>query len=324
MKIDRSAQTLAFVAVLCLSSLTSCKRSPESIAVIPPTCGTLIWETMHGGVAVEAVQDHLHLYWNAPVQEGDTQRQIHFLELALKRNYAGIVIVPDETFAFRTPVQKAVEDSVPVVVVDNELGIHSDRYLSYVLNDEAAGGRMAAERIIHILHGQGSVAILGADPQIQSINAREISLERTLAAEAPQIHIAVRELGDLSVPHEQQAAERLFHADHPVDAIVTLSATSMRGAYYARIASENPKRIPIVGFDQERLAAIKAGDIDSVVIQNTYAIGQTAIQHIASQLQGRSVPEKVYVEPILLTSANYDDHDLRPITRFPMFPWSEQ
>src|SRR5437868_8783159 len=91
-------------ALLAVVALSSCRTSSRTVAVIPPTCGTLLWETMHGGVAIEAVRNQFHLYWNAPVQEGDTQKQIGFLELALQRHYAGIVIVPDETFAFRTPV----------------------------------------------------------------------------------------------------------------------------------------------------------------------------------------------------------------------------
>jgi ribose transport system substrate-binding protein len=279
---------------------------------------------MHGGAAVEARRNHLHLYWNAPTQESDTQKQIGFLELALRRKYGGIVIVPDETFAFRTPIQQAIAKSVPVVVVDNELGIQPERYLSYVLNDEVAGGQLAARRVAQIVGGKGSIAILGANPHLQSLNTRELSLVHTLAVESPGIHIAVREIGDLSVPHEQQTAERLFHSDHPVDAIIALSASSMRGAYYACLESDRPKRIRIIGFDQERLPAVKAGEIDSVVIQNTYELGKIAIDHITAQIQGRPVSERVYVKPILLTQENFDSIDLRRITRFPMFPWNEQ
>lgn len=322
---SRFLKPLTVIAIAAsLLGLTSCRSTIPTIAVIPPTSGTLLWETMHGGAASEARNHHLHLYWNAPTEEGDTQKQIGFLELALDRHYAGIVVVPDETFAFRTPVQRAIESSVPVVVINNELGLPSERYLSYVLNDEAEGGQLAARRVAAILHGNGSIAILGSNPHLQSLHKRELSLERTLAIEFPQIHITVRKLGDMSVPHEQQAAEQLFDAAHPVDAIIALTATSMRGAYYARIETTRSKLIPIVGFDQERLPAIKAGQIDSIVIQNTFEIGRIALSNIAAQRQGKPVAERVYVKPVLLTQSNFDSPELKHITRYPMFPWSDQ
>jgi ribose transport system substrate-binding protein len=318
-------QTLRMFAIASiLLGMTSCHAPIPTIAVIPPVTGTLLWETMHGGAAAEARKHHLHLYWNAPPEEGDTQKQIGFLERALNRHYAGIVLVPDETFAFRTPVQHAIDNSVPVVVINNELGLPSERYLSYVLNDEVEGGRLAARRVAAILHGKGSIAILGTNPHLQSLHKRELSLERTLATEFPQIHIAVRKLGDRSLPHEQQTAEQLFDAAHPVDAIIALTTTSMRGAYYAQIETQRSRSIPIIGFDQERLPAIKAGEIDSIVIQNTFEIGRIALSNIAAEKAGDPVAERVYVKPILLTRANLDSPQLKRITLYPMFPWSEQ
>ena len=53
------------------------------------------------------------------------------------------------------------------MVVGTELGIDPDSNLSYVLNDEVAGGRLAARRLGLILAGQGAVAILGLDPKLR-------------------------------------------------------------------------------------------------------------------------------------------------------------
>jgi ribose transport system substrate-binding protein len=304
---------------------SGCQRGPATVAVIPRTCGTRLWEPLHAAAAVEAHKDGLHIYWNAPTQENDVEKQIGFLNVALERRYRGVVVAPDESLVFRTPVQRLLDRHIPVVIVDDNLSLPHDPDLSYVFNDEEAGGQLAARRVAARLHGKGLVALLGIDPELQSVVARERSFEATLEREAPQIHIVVRELGDdLSVPHQQQIAEAVLHAFPPVNAIVALSGSATRGAYYAKVESGNVSGVVLVGFDQDLLPPIRSGEIDSVVIQNSPEIGRLALDNVAARLKGETVPETLSVQPVLLTRENLDSPSTHQMWHDARFPWGEQ
>lgn len=253
------------------------------------------------------------VYWNAPTRTHDVQKQIALLEKVVAQHYRGIVLAPDETLALRTPVKTALAARIPIVVVGTELGIDPDSNLSYVLNDEIAGGRLAARRLGLILGGQGTVAVLGIDPKLRSMSVRDKSFEDTLAAEFPRINVVARRPGQASAAQEQETTEELFQSATTFDALVALSADATRGAYYALIEFNQAGTVHLIGFDQDLLPPIRNGGLDSIVAQDTYEIGRLAINQIEGKLGGATVPERLIVQPKLLTRENIDSAEMRPV-----------
>lgn len=296
-----------------LALLSSCKTAPPAIAVIPRACGTALWEPAHAGAADVARANGMTIYWNAPTLANDVQKQIALLEKVASKSYAGIVLAPDETLALRSPIKRVLARHIPIVVVGTELGISPDSSLSYVLNDEVAGGRLAARRLGLVLGGRGSVAVLGLDPKLWSVTLRERSFEDTLAAEFPQIRVLARRTGQASVAQEQEVAEKLLQSDTKLNALVALSADSTRGAYYALVEFEKAGAIKLIGFDQDLLPPLRNGGLDSVVVQNSYVIGQLAVRQINGQLHGAKVADKILVQPELVTGDNIDSANMRQI-----------
>jgi ribose transport system substrate-binding protein len=279
---------------------------------------------MHAGAVTSSSANSLHVYWNAPTQENDVQKQIGFLHLAQDRGYHGVIVAPDETLVFRSPVLKLLADRIPVVIVDDDLELPANPRLAYVSNDETIGGQLAARRIAGILHGTGSIALLGINLHLKAMQTRALSFERTLSAEAPNIHVIVREFGDTNLPAEQQAAEKALRNTPHVDAIVALSGTSTRGAYYAKIGLGMGPEVPIVGFDQDILPPIRAGEIDSVIMQKTYQIGLVAMEEMIHLLRAEPVPESTHIAPVLLTRETLDSPVFREQRSYVAFRWDEQ
>jgi ribose transport system substrate-binding protein len=293
-----------------LFALLACRREPKAIAVIPQACGTALWEPEHAGAAGAARAHGLDVYWNAPTRPHDVQKQIALLQKVVAMRYRGIVLSPDETLALRTPIKNALASQIPIVVVDTELGIDPDQNLSYVLNDEVAGGRMAARRLGLILNGQGSVAILGLDAKLQSISLRDRSFENTLAAEFPRIRLVARRTAQSNVAQEQENTEELLRGDTAIDALVALSADATRGAYYALVEFARAGVTRLIGFDQDLLPPIRNGGLDSVVTQDTFTIGQLAVAQIEGKLHQQPVADRLVVSPKLLTRDNIDTPEM--------------
>ena len=300
-------------AATALMAPAACRRAPMPIAVIPRACGTALWEPEHSGAAGAARSHGLTVYWNAPTRPHDVQKQIALLEKVVALHYRGVVLAPDETLALRTPIKRALATHIPIVVVGTELGIDPDSNLSYVLNDEVAGGRLAARRLGLILDGQGAVAILGLDPKLRSMSLRDRSFEDTLASEFPRIRIVGRRPGQASAAQEQETTEELLQSGAALDALVALSADSTRGAYYALKEFNRAGMIHLIGFDQDLLPPIRNGGLDSVVAQDTYQIGRLAINQIDGKLHGAQVSDRLIVQPKLLTRENIDSPEMREV-----------
>jgi ribose transport system substrate-binding protein len=288
-----------------------CQSKERTIAVIPRTCGTWLWEAEHTGAQREASLHGLSVYWNGPMREDDVQGQIELLTRVVNRRVLGIVISPIQDLPLRTPLQRAIEAGIPVVVVATDIGIPPGRKLSYVVNDEQSGGRMAARRVGHILKGAGSIAILGVDDRLESMVERAQSFESTLAAEFPDIQVTSRHFALPTVAQEQQVAEQIFDNGKRPDAIVALSGQSTQGALYALIEFKENGKIPLIGFDQTVLVPIRTGELDAIVLQNTFRMGQAAMRNLAENLGEQQTPAKVVVEPELVTKDTIDSPEVR-------------
>lgn len=317
-----SSPQLAGVLLLIALSCGGCKRTQPIIAVIPRTCGTALWEPEHAGAATMARSAGLSIYWNAPMRDDDTRTQISLIEKSVERGMAGVIVAPIQTLPLRTPIRRVLAKGIPVVVIDTELGIPSGPKLSYVLNDEVAGGQIAARRIGKILGGKGNIAIVGIQPELKSNTVRERSLESTLSGEFPDIHVVVRRLGLSSVPQEQHSAEELLAGSASLDAIVALSLDATRGTYYALAEFSKAGVIKLVGFDQDLIPPIRYGGIDSVVVQNTYELGRVAMDIMNRQIHGTAGDPKVNVQPVLMTRENIDSPEIRQIEN--MWWWESQ
>ena len=291
--------------------LAACHRTEPTVAVIPKTCGTLLWEAEHTGAEREAKARGINVYWNAPMREDDIQGQIDLVSRALDRGAKGVIVSPVAALPFRAPAYGMLQKGIPVVVIGTDLGLAPDKKLAYVLNDEHSGGQLAARKIGQLLGGHGAIAIMGISNQLSGTAERARSIETTLAEEFPQIEIRARTLALPTVSQEQEAAEKLLAQDLPVNAIIALSGPSTRGAFYALTEFNKVAAIRLVGFDQDLMVPIRMGGLDAVVIQNTVQMGRAAMQLMDDELHGRSSQGYVVVQPELVTRENLDTPQVR-------------
>lgn len=308
-RVLRAGQLL--LAAFAVLGLGSCRRTVPTIAVIPKTCGTLLWEAEHTGVEREGKRRGINVYWNAPMREDDIQGQIDLLSRALDRGAKGVIVAPVAALPFRAPAYSMIQKGIPVVVIGTDLGIAPDKKLAYVLNDEHYGGQLAARKIGQLLSGHGSVAIMGISNQLSGTAERVRSLETTLAEEFPQIQVSFRSLALPTVSQEQEAAEKLLAQNIPCDAIIALNEISTRGAFYALTEFKKTSSIRLVGFDQDLIVPVRMGGLDAVIMQNTEQMGHAAMQLMDDEMHGRPSQGYTVLKPLLLTRENLDSAQVR-------------
>lgn len=286
------------------------KSSVPTIAVIPRTSGTPLWEPVHVGAEVAARSTGTKIYWNAPTREDDVQGQIALVESVIDRKYQGLVLAPDQALALVTPVRRALSKGTPTVIIGSPLTIPAGGGLTYILNDEEKAGEMAALRVGQLLEGKGSVAILGVNPDIVGITIRARSLEESLAQQYPKIRIVEKRFGSFNVPHDQLIAEETLRANPDLNAIVALTSASTRGACSALARSGVRESTKVIGFDEPDPLLFREEHLDSLIIQNSREMGIKAVKTIAAQLQGQPVSTEVKLKPLLVTRANLDSPEV--------------
>ena len=308
-----SVRNLTMAAGLLLAVLPGCRLDQKTVAVIPRTTGISLWEPEHAGAEDAARSRGFKIYWNAPTREDDVQGQIALVERIIEKGYAGLVLAPDQTLALMTPVRRALAKNIPVVIVGSPLPLEPGGKLTYILSDDAAAGRMAAERMGTILNGKGSVAILGIDPDIAGVLERVRAFEKSLAEEYPGIEVEEKRPGLFSVPYEQQSAKEVLEAHPHLSAILAVTTDATRGAYSALVEAHRAGRVKLVGCDQDLLMPVMSGEIDSVVAEDTYAMGYQAMEVLADERAGKPVPKLIRCAPRLVTKDNLGAPEIRRI-----------
>lgn len=304
---------------------TSCGfHSPARIAVIPQSDGNLQWDPAHVGAETAAEPAEISIYWNAPTREDDVEAQIRLVDNVVNGNYQGLVLAPDQALSLIMPVRRALARGIPTVIIGSPLPIPAGGNLSYILNDDAEGGRLAAERVAGLLNGQGSIALLGINPDITGVMIRARSLEHFLAHNYPGIQIVDKQMGSFDVLHEQQMAETTLKANPHLGAIVALMSTTVDGIRSALLTTPEMSSVKVIGFDATNVLFTEPmPSLDCVIQEDTRAMGKQAIELIHSRMLGQTVPATVYLHPKLITHDNINTQEVRQMlsTDFTLGRW---
>lgn len=307
--------SICFLGALILACLC-CRRHPPAIAVLPRTAGSTLWEAEHAGADAASRNSKYAVYWNAPTHEDDVEGQIALIEKVRRGSYSGLVLAPDHALALLTPIRRVLATGTPVVIVSSRLGLPPGGNLSYIVTDEKLMGRMAAQRIGKMLGGSGAVALLGFDPGVPGVMSRVRAFEAELNRCYPRIRIVARGAGAFNAAEAQQATIATV-SNHPaLNAIFSLTAVSTHAAYVALRSPTLLQRVKLIGCEQDGLTIgrVQAGEIDSVLAEDTYAMGFQAIQQIAARHSGRRVPDVTVLQPVLITRENASSNRVRQLT----------
>ncbi|HVU00036.1 MAG TPA: substrate-binding domain-containing protein [Acidobacteriaceae bacterium] len=291
------------------------ENSVPTIAFIAQTTGNELWEAAHAGARKAALRDGFRIYWNAPTRSDDVERQIELIESAIRREDVGLVVAPTQYLALISPLRLAIARHIPVVVAGSSVPIPAGNGLVFVLNDDQVMGRMAARRVGMLLHGSGNVALLGNDPNSTGNWIRSRAFEETLVSEFPAVSIRERDSSSPTFEEAAENAEKILLRNSQLAAIVSLTSTDSEGALTALRLLHRTKDVYLIGCDQELdlMEGIREGQMDSVIAENSFMIGQRAEEAIAALRHRRSVQATVLIPPLLITRDNIDRPDIQQI-----------
>ena len=312
---DRAASARWLGLLLALAAPIAVAAAPYEIAVVPMGNTHEYWKAIHAGALkasgeLNAAGIPIEVIWKGPLREDDRDQQIQVVENFVGRQVSGIVLAPLDSHALAGPVEEAVAAHIPVVIVDSAL--RSSAPSSFIATDNREGGRIAARRLGSLLGGRGKAIMLRCLSGSASTEEREAGFLEVMARDFPGIELlSTNQHAGATRDTARRAAENLLNRyGGEVDGIFTPNESSSVGMLLAlRDAGLAGGRVKFVGFDagDTLTAALAAGDLQGLVVQNPFGMGYLGVKTLVAILQGRPVERVVKTSVVMVTPANRND-----------------
>lgn len=309
--------------------------SKYRIAVIPKGLTHEFWQSIERG-AKRAGEDltkkgiATQIIWDGPLKENDTHEQISIIDRNIARGVSGIVLAPQHSETMVGPVERAVNEGIPVLIIDSGLQ-NQDIIVQYVATNNYHGGELAAQHLLKILADQGKPAprlvLFRYQPGSESTDQREKGFEdvvnRTIEdqkkAGMPTITwLSKDQFAGATKDTARQAAEPLLNnlRDKGIDGMFAPNESSASGTVDALRSLDLNKKLRLVGFDSSAplLQALRDGDIDGLILQDPYRMGYLGVWNLVQHLEGYKVEPKVMsTGEYVVTKENLDEVKTREL-----------
>jgi ribose transport system substrate-binding protein len=321
---------IVLVALAVVFASVGCKKkeaekSPDvyRIAVIPKGTTHIFWKSIHAGAIkardeLKAAGVNVEIIWKGPLKEDDRESQIQVVENFVTQGVTGMVLAPLDDAALRMPVKEAVNDGIPVVIIDS--GLKSEDYVSFVATDNYLGGRKGGERLAEILGGKGKVIMLRYQEGSASTMNREQGFLDVLKEKYPGIEVvSANQYGGATTESAYQASENLLAPLETADGGLSIDGIfcpNESTAFAMLRALEDggmAGKVKYVGFDSsERLVqGLRNGEIQGLVLQDPINIGYLGVKTLVAHLQGKKVDKRIDTGSTVAMPENMDEPKIK-------------
>ncbi len=301
---------------LLIFSVSACadRRGEKSkIAVIVKALDSDFWHSVKNGVDSAAAEYNVDVTFDGPENEEDYANQNKLIMSAVQNGADAIVLSAIDFEKSADVVNKAAEKGVKIITIDSN--VNSKQVSMFIGTDNIEAGKRAGE------------AVIGCVPDGEEINIGLINYYKSTE------NGIQREFGF------RNYIDDISNADITASVNVNSNTESVVSAVTALLA-ENPKinvlvgfnewmtlgigiaiqrlgltgKVHGVGFDTNTVAVgmLETGEIDTLIVQNPFAIGYLGVKNAAELISGESISEKgIYTNTVAVNKENLFDKDIQ-------------
>lgn len=295
------------------------------IAMIPKGTTHEYWKSVHAGAVKAARELDVDLVWKGPIKEDDLKSQIDLVQSFTAQKVAGIALAPLNDKALVGSVNAAAAAGVPVVILDSALS--GGNSVSFVATDNRAAGGMAADRVGELLPTGGKVVVLRYQEGSASTHEREEGFLERVKTHAGLAVVSDNQYAGPTTESAFAAAESLLLAQNAaaggVNAVFTPNESTTFGMLLALEKSKLTGKIHLVGFDasDKLVKAVGAGEIDALVLQNPFKIGELSVHALVDHLRGKTVEKRTDTGAQILDRKNLELPEIQALVKPDLAKW---
>lgn len=295
-------------------------EKPYEIAVVIKATDSDFWQYLLVG-AKNYEFEHPELVkvtTYGPPSEADIAQQVTILEDVISTNPDGIVIASTSSDATVPALEMAYDKGIAVITVDNK--VNTDKVHTFLATDNTVGGAMAAEKMVEFMNAEGialkgKVGIISAMAGVQVLTDRDTGFTNKLNELAPMIEVLDARYIDNDIVKALGATEDLITTYDDLIGIFADNNHSADGAARAIGEQKLQNKIILTGYDSdpEEVAAIKAGVLKAIMVQDPYGMGYKGVDSAVTIIEGGSLPEFVNTGVVSVTKTNVNDADVQGV-----------
>jgi ribose transport system substrate-binding protein len=298
-----------------------------TIAVIPKGTSHVFWQSIHAGAVKAAREVGAEVIWRGPLREDDRDSQVSEVEGFVSRGVSGIVLAPLDDSALVGPVTSAMQNKIPVVIIDS--GLKGGDFVSFVATDNGKGGRLGAEHLARALGGKGKVVMLRYAEGSASTNEREDGfLEAMKASPGIQV-VSSNQYGGADVEGAYKKSETLLSNYKKPDGSLSIDGifTPNESTSFAmqRVLQDNgwAGKVRFVGFDasENLVKGLRDGQIDALVVQDPINMGYLGLKTLVAHIKGQPVEKRIDTGVRVATKENMDSPDMKDVLHPDLSQW---
>jgi ribose transport system substrate-binding protein len=302
---SRAGSWLVSGIVLC-AMLSGCgphgSGAKYRVAVIPKGTSHDFWKFIHAGaVAAARERGDIEVIWDGPAKEDLRHEQQQIVERFTTEHVDAIVLAPSDRRTLVHPVERAIEQQIPVVIMDSGLDLPNpvlmdDRCLGYIATDNRRGGNEAAARMMEVLLEKPGAKVMMIKYQAgsESTEQREDGFRTTIRSSPYIKFFEPRDEAGATADSAQKVAERLLSDNKDIDGIFTPNESSTVGTLRALEVLNLAGKVKLIGFDSSEILiqALAAGKLHGLVLQDPFGMGYQSVIRASDYLQGKPIPRE--------------------------------
>ena len=310
------AIVLALAMVLAMTACGAKTEAPADvpaasddveIAVVLKTLSSEYWGYVKNGCDAAAAELGIKVTVVGPGAESDIEGQVAMIEQQIGAGCDAIVCAPNDAGAAAAALQAAIDQGIPVLAVDTNVGIAGQTCFVGTSNVDAAkeGGLWAATQL-----GEGAKAVIiyGQEGDNTS-NMRREGYEAACAEAGIEVLAALS--GQNTTDGATKTMEDLLNA-HPgeIDVVFCHNDDTAIGAMNA-CKTAGISDILIVGFDGNKSAVelIQKGElIKATIAQQPYVMGYEVVKAAVAAIKGESVEPVIAAAVKVVTAENAQEY----------------
>ena len=274
------------------------------IAVVLKTLASEYWGYVKDGCDQAAAELGIKVTVVGPGAESEIEQQVAMIEQQIGAGVDAIVCAPNDAGAAANALQAALDQGIPVLSVDTNVGIAGQTSFVGTMNDEAAyqGGIWAIDTLGTDIK---AVIIYGQEGDNTS-NLRRSGYEKACAEKGVEVLSALS--GQNTTDGATKTMEDMISSfGDQIDVVFCHNDDTAVGAMNA-CKNAGLTDVTIVGFDgnASALELIKAGDdyVKATVAQQPTSMGYEAVMAAYKTLQGETVDEVIPAPVKVIDASN--------------------